>query len=304
MALTQSTEPTGNTQLAEVIHTEYMHQRMQRVPIDPYVGLRIMGLIETSEAETKSYNYEFKQPNEFTGAAAVAQNDAAPQESLVPTSVAVSGARYGLRAFVLDSASRLAIVSAANGIIDGLTHAQTDLLHTTAIGLFTSIATSAGSNATVNDLANWDSTTGLFRATNHDPGPLWAVMKPIAVRALRNSLRTSAAALYGTSFGEASARALMNTQPGLGTNFDGFMLSESDDVPAGDTTGWTNALGVGGPGMEQDAGIVRVRWQPLQFEMQRDAARYGTWIVSGAVWGVGIAKQNNLRAFITSNSVS
>lgn len=302
MSLNQAADPTGSTQLAEVINTEYIHRRMQTIPTDPKVGLVITGLIDSSEGASNSLNYELKQGNEFTGVTAVADNDAAPEESHVPTSLGITIALYGLRSFVLDGPSARSVFNVGNSVIDGLRHAQGDLPHINVLALFNSVTAITGDNATTLTLQEWDTATGLLRTSNHDSGPLWATFGGAQVRQLRSNLRSTASAIYGTAFGDESARALANTNPGLGTPFSGYTLHESSDVPVGDTTGRTGCFGVGGPQMQENAGIVRVRYQRLKFELQRDAGRYGTWIVSGSKWGIGIAKQVNLRALICSNA--
>ena len=302
MSLNAATEPTGSTQLAEAINTEYIHRRLQTVLVDPMPGLMIAGLINSSEGAANSLNYELKQGNEFTGAATVADNDAAPEESFVPTSVGITVAKYGLRSFVLDGPNQRSVFNVGNRVIDGLRHAHMDLVHTTALGLFTSVTAGTGTNATLLTLATWDTATGLFRSQNHDPGPLWAVFGGAQVRQLTANLRTNAAGIYSTNFGDKAAQALHNTNPGMGISFAGFTLYESANVTVGDTTGRTGCFGVGGPGMQENAGIVRVRYERLSYEMQRDASRYGTWLVSGTKWGLGIAKQGNLRYQICSDA--
>lgn len=290
MALVQATEPTTTTQVAEVLDDSYISRLLETPAIDPLVGESIVRR-EVMGADVHSYTYEIVTRNQFTGAAIVTQNDAAPEESFDPTSATISGARRGLRGFVLD-ATRRTVISTANEVIFGLQLAVRDLIHRTILGLFTSISASAGNNATDNTLANWDVQTTAFRAALHDIGQLWAVLNPDGIRDLRTDLVTNAAALFGATWGDRAANALMNQTPGLGVPFDGFTIYESNDTPAGDTTGWTNAMGVIG-------GLDLLIWDPLVIEMQRDASRYGTWLVAGTIVGVGIRNQKNLRAFIT-----
>ena len=299
MSMNAANEPTGSVQLDQVINPVYIRRRMQTIPTDPKSGLVICGIIDTSEAENNTLTHRLTAPNEFQGAAPVADNDAAPEESLVPTATNISGQRIGIRSFVLDGPSERAVINTANAVIDGLRHAQEDLAHRSALNLFPSIAAVTGDNTTALDLVAWDAITGLFHSSNHDDGTKWAVFGSPAVRQLRASLRTTAASIYATSFGDKAAAALNEKTPGKAIPFDGYMVHQNDDVPPGDVTGITGAIGVGDASMEDNAGICRIRFQRVRFEMQRDASRYGTWVVTGTVYGVGIAKQTNLRAYIT-----
>ncbi|MEM6988910.1 MAG: hypothetical protein AAF721_00390 [Myxococcota bacterium] len=301
MALIQATEPTTQTALSGAIATEYLHRRKQTLPVDPLVGLMIAGVIPLTLQGTNSLTWQSSIENEFTGVATVAENDAAPEESLTATQVQVSGAKYGLRSFVLDNAIKLAGMGVKlTDVSRRLKHAHANYWHQQILALFTSI-TAAGASADTDamTLLIWDANTASFRATPHDSGQLWAVLHNTAHAQLRSDLRQNAAALYGSAFGDAAARQLLNTKQGMGVPFDGYMLYESVDVPTSGA-GVANALGVGSPGMQENAGIVRPVWEKIDFEGQRDAGRFGLWIVSGLTAGVGIAKQANLRRFLSN----
>lgn len=291
MALTQATEPTTTSTATEIFNTEYISRLIEYAAEDPYVGERIV-MRTVLGAEATSYTYQIVTANQFTGAAAVTQNDAAVEESFNPTAATISAARIGLRAFLVRQANMHGTISAGEEVVRGLVHAVRDDIHIDTLALFTSISASAGSNATNNTLSNWDTQTTAFRAGNHDNSPLWCVMNPDAVRDLRSDLVTNAAALFGSAWGDQAARALMNQTPGLGVSFDGFTVHESANTPAGDTTGWTNAMGT-------MRGLELVVWDPLMIKVQADESRYGDWFVAGTIVGIGIRAQKNLRAFIT-----
>lgn len=304
MALVQASAPTGRSQVDDAIATQFFHDRWQEVNVDPYIGLRLMTLFSTTPESSNSLRMDIVVPNEFTGAAAVADNDAAPEEALETTVVSLTGAKYGLRSFTLDLAMRLGIGRPLGKVQDGLTHAHMNLMHTTALALFNSFSASTGSASAVLDFAAWDTITALHKEQNHGHSDLWACFHGAAIRQLKADLRTSASALYGSAFGDAAARALKNTNPNEGISFDGYTLYQSNDCPVGDTTGRTGGLGVGSMNMEDDenACLGRVAWEMLDFEAQRDASRFGLWTVAGTTWAIGIVKNGSGRNYIHSAS--
>lgn len=297
MALTQATAPTTTTSLDESINSEYISRLLDHAAVDPTVGEFILTEDHISPEVANSFTYDLPSVNEFAGAAAVTENDAAAEEEMEESKITITGARIGLRSFVLDR-TRAAIMRVANEVIMGLDHAIRDKLHKDALALFTSLSNSEGSNATTHTLSNHDGVMTNFLAQNYDPGQLWQVLHSDGLRDLRQDLATNAASLFGAAYGDRAANALKANQPGLGTLFDGILTFVSGDVPVGDTTGWTNAVGVGTP-MDNFGGLLGVFWQEIMFEMQRDAGRFGTWMVASNIYGVGIRKNANARAFIT-----
>lgn len=296
MSLNAATLPTGRTQLAAVYDTEYISRRFREASVDPLIGQLLVNPVALDESET--YVYEVPIYSELNSAliTTVAANAAAPEAALAATSAQITGAKRGLRMFVLDESANK-VRRAAETAITKLRGAHRDYWHRAILALFPSITNGGsvpGTNATNNTLANWDAVTGAFRARNPDPGGLWSVMSRSANRDLRADLVANSASLFGTSFGEQAREALASNRPGVFSTFDGYAQYESADVPAGDTTGFTCAVGVGG----DNSGIEYVEWQAPSVELQRDASRYGTWIVTGLTAGVGIVKQENLYAYI------
>jgi hypothetical protein len=187
------------------------------------------------------------------------------------------------------------VMRVADEVIRQILRAHRDYIHQQVLALFTSITASAGSATQEGTLAFWDAQTQAHRAGLITPGPLWAATNGDFQRDLRGDLVTNMSALFGSAYGAQAADALKDPKAGLMRTFDNYLMYETANTPAGDTTGWTNALGVGG----EDAGIEVVQMQDLSAELQRDASRYGTWIVGGMIVGWGIVKQSQLRAFIT-----
>lgn len=297
MSLEQATSPVGRVQLDDLYNTEYLSRRFREESEDPLIGQLLVNPVSVPDDEVYRYEVPIFDELDSSQVAAVAANDAAPEAAMSTSQAVITGARYGLRMFVLDE-SKNKVVRATEMAITKLRRAHRDYWHRQILDLFTSITnnggTVPGTNATAHDLANWDAITGAFRAQNPDPGARWSVMSRSGNRDLRADLVTNAAALFGTSWGEQARSALADNQPGIFQSFDGFAQYESADTPAGDTSGFTCAIGVGGA----NSGIEFVEWEMPAVELQRDASRFGTWIVTGLVAGVGIVKQENLYAYI------
>ncbi len=296
MSLNQAASPTTRTELGAVYNTEFISRRWRDTAQVPILGERLVKQVPIDGAEV--YRYEVPILGEVSGVAAVAANDAAPEAAMSSSNVAITGQRYALRLFVHDG-TRNKVMRTADQAMMRLQRAHRRFWHEQVLALFSNITNAGGglvgSNTQENTLSNWDDATTAHRHQDYDGGQLWAVMAKDAVRDLRQDLIGSAASLFGTSWGERAHDALAANEPGVFRSFDGYDIYESDDVPAGDTTGHLNALGNVG----EDAAIELVGWQGLQPELQRDASRFGTWIVSSMIAGVGIVAQHNLHGFIT-----
>ena len=297
MSLVQSTAPVGRVQLNDLYNTEYLSRRFREQSEDPLIGQLIVNPVSVPDEEVYRYVVPVFDELDSTAVAAVAANDAAPAAAMSTSQAVITGERYGLRMFVLD-ATKNKVAAATDMAIRKLQGAHRDYWHRTILGLITGITnnggTVPGANTTQHTLANWDSITGAFRAQNPDPGPRWSVMSRSGNRDLRADLITNAASLFGSSWGEQARTALATNQPGIFQTFDGFGQYESADVPAGDTSGFTCALGVGG----ENAGMEFVEWEAPSIELQRDASRGGTWLVTFLTAGAGIVKQENLYSYI------
>ncbi len=290
----QATTPTGTVSLTDLFEAFYINRRVRLAASAALIGQSIVSAIDQTGGDINSYTYQSDELLEMTGAAVVAENDAAPEDAMETDSVQIDGNRVALSTFVADATEKT-IISTGDAAIERVTKAVRRFFHEQILGLFTSFSNSQGSNAVVNDLANWDLVTHNFRVQNHDEGDLWVVFAQDAWRDLRADLLANAAALFGAAFGDRAANALQTTSIGAGTPWDGYTAYMSENTPVGDTTGWTSALGVGG----MDAIIELVVWQSIRAEMQRDATRFGTWIVGSMIAQAGIIKQANGRAFIT-----
>lgn len=298
MSLNQATTPVGRAQLPHVYNTEYISRRFREVNVAPSVGQLIINPVPIDEAEVNTYQVPIFDPIDPDLITVVAPNDAAPEATLGSANAEVTGDKRGLRIFILD-ASINKIRRTTDMAITKLRQAHTRYWSRAILDLFAGITNNGGSvpglNTTPMTLSEWDDRTGDFRDQEHDEGELWSVMSRDANRDLRQDLIASASSLVSTSYGEQARDALADNRSGVFRTFDGYMQYTSPDLPAGDTTGFVNALGVGG----ENAGIHYPEWESMEVAFQRDESRYGTWIVTGNTAGVGIIQQQNLYAYVT-----
>lgn len=294
MAMTAAADGTLRTTVDDIYNTEYITRSWRETARDPIFAEQLAKIVDLPLEEANSLVYEVPIVNEMTGVAAITGVNAAPEDSLATDVAQITCALYGLRSFVKDN-TKSKVMRVTEEVIRQIKRAHLNYIHQQVLALLTSISSSVGSNAQEGTLAFWDAQTQAHRAGLITPGPLWAAVNPDFARDLRQDLVTNASALFGSAYGSQAADALKDPKAGLMRTFDQYLMAETNDTPAGDTTGWTNALGVGG----EDAGIEVVMMQDLDAELQRDASRYGTWIVGGMIVGFGIVKQSQLRAFIT-----
>lgn len=295
MALIQPTDPTTRTTINDLFGTEYITQLVRSAASEPIVGMNFVKIVDlTGNPAVNSYTYQVPIFDEMSGAAAVSFPDAAPQDSMTTSNVQITGSRVALRTCIAWD-TKIAVVDAVNAAGERVTRAVRRQRHETIMALATSMSNSQGSNATENTLGNWDLVMHNLRAQNHDDGMLAAGMDPDAVRDLRADLIANAAGLFGATWGDRAATALQNRSPGAGVAWDGVTVYQSGDIPAGDTTGWTNFVTVVG----EQAAIEMPVWEQLTPYIQEDTSRFGTWLIVSIISGVGIVKQDNCRAFIT-----
>jgi hypothetical protein len=291
MALIQALSPTTTTSVSTAFNPTFTDRVVRALAMEPMLGQEIAEPIDLTQTGVNSYTYRSLAMDEMSGAAVVPQNDAAPEAAASVSNIDIDGSRIALRNFLLDQAE-ISLVPLAQSILERLVRAVRRAYHALIMAQFSNFSNVQGSNSTENTLGNWDLVTHNFRMQNHAPGQLWASLSNGAMRDLRADLITTAAALFGATFGDRAAAALHNQTPGLSVPFDGFNTYVTNDTPFGDTTGRVSAIGVKGA-------IGMPIWQGLKAAYQRDESRFGEWIIVSMIAGVGILNQYNARAFIT-----
>src|SRR5687768_15420490 len=171
MALIQAVDPTTVTTVNDLFHSQYINRVVRDVAAEPIVGMNFAEVVDLTGDDVNSYTYQVAIWNELTGVAAVADNDAAPEDALTTDQVQIAGARYALRTFVLYNTKK-AIVSVVTKAIERVTRAVRRHRAEAILDLATSLTNTQGSNATVHDLANHDLVMHNLRSQDHDDGAI------------------------------------------------------------------------------------------------------------------------------------
>lgn len=296
MPLDTPTVPVGPTQVDNNTVNVLLERRARFANQPRNVGTEI-AYINPIMNPGNSYVRRINERSALSGVNTFAVGDNAPESRSTLTPTTITGALRGLRTYIRDDAD---LVSIENEIMvndEQLRRAWARYWSLQVLALFSSVNASTGTAATTFDLTNWDSVTSLFRLDGHPDGMLWAVLHGDAVRDLKASIRSSGSAVFGSMFGERKADALAASTNGLGVPFEDYMLYEANEVPAGDTTGWTNCLGVKAD--ERDSGIVVDVHLESRVRYQRDESSVGGVQVISGISGAGIAAQGSLRAAIS-----
>lgn len=298
MAMTAPNTPTTPTTLNDTVSAVYISRYARDAAVDPLIG-ELIAYPFLVPPDVGSFTFQVPLIDEMTGAATVSIPNAAPEAALTSNNAQITSARIALRSFVADDTLRVSSLGpqdTANRVIKGLSHNVRDFVHQGVLGRFTSITATQGDASTIMDLANLVSITGSFQTQNHDLGPMWITMHTDQLADFRADLVANSAGIFASTFGDSAHRAALDTTvPGLMTTWGGYSLYASANVPVGDTSGWTGAVGVGG----EMGGLKMPIWISLTGAMQRDEARFGTWMVISIHVGYGIEKQANLRSFIS-----
>lgn len=296
MPLSTPTLPVGPIQVANATTNVILERRARLANQPRAVGLEIAVLRQGSG---NSFTTRINERSALTGVAAFAVGANAPEARSTLTPSEITAELHGLMAYIRDDAALVSAHSEVLAYDEALRMAWAQYWSAETLAQFANVTAVTGTAATTNDYQNWDTVTQAFRGQSPPAGMRWAVLHGDAVRDLKASLFAAGASVFGSMFGERKADALVSTTNGLGVPFDGYMLYESNEVPAGDTTGWTNCLGVKSDANPVDSGLAIMVHLASRVRYQRDESSVGAVQVISGITGVGIQAQGSLRAFIT-----
>lgn len=225
------------------------------------------------------------------------ETDEVASVAVTPTAANITTAEYATGTFLSERAEMLSQHPALAQCIEAVVKGLMLRVDTAVLALATSISGSQGSNATTNDLGNFVSAMAAFTAQGKFATYMPAcVMHPDAVRDLNADLATSASALLGSTVGASMQSALQGVNQGVFTNFCGYMMAQSDRVPAGDTTGWSNFMVHVGPN-ESAFGVPFLKEIQIKFGPRPE--RVGQYIIGSMDVGAGVLEQARAYKFIT-----
>ncbi len=285
---------TGLTVIDDIVNSEWISQTVHAATENPYLYNSICKTIPISQTRT----YAHPIWAEMAAAAAVTESDEVGSTALSSSEVTVSPALNAKATFVSDQALGAGVLDvlslAANRVI-GATRRKID---NDALALATSITSSAGSNATTNDVSNLNTAITAFRTVvkGNLSGSAVAVMHGDALRDLGEDAVNTDNALFGSAVGENLFAGTQQVQAGQFAQFGKVSLVSHDGMPVGDTTGWTNMI-IDAGGMDCLLGLVVTRG--IRLDLWREPKRFGTWVIASSDHATGILDQNRGHAFIT-----
>jgi len=153
------------------------------------------------------------------------------------------------------------------------------------VALATGFSNSIGSNATnftVSNLVTMTTTWRAQTASTQEMPILFAHGDQF--RDLNNDAISNGAAIFGNTMGVQLVDAVGSTNQGQLAVFNGVRLVSTDDMPVGDTTGWTGMLLATG---ENDAAIALAINQDIMVEISHLPERLGYYVIASVDYGIG-----------------
>ena len=293
------TNLSGLTVLDDNINAEFISQEVHLATQTPYLYEAIVaggGTKSLIGMATRTYAHPIWA--RMAVASAITESDEVGATALSSSEVTISTALKSAAAFITDQATGASNISVASLAINRTVDAVRRAINADTVALATSISSSAGSNATTNDVSNMNVALTAYRAlvkSNLSGGALM-VLHGDAKRDLQEDAVNTTNALYSSAVGENLFDATNQAAMGQVSRFGSFTIVDTDDMPAGDTTGWTNMI-VDAGGAETAFALVVSKGVTVATE--REERRFGSWVIASADYGVGIVDQNRCHAFIT-----
>lgn len=293
-----------------VINSEFISLALAKAVEPPVLYQDLVGVVDLAGRGTRVYVEPILA--RLTAASAVTETDedtsAAPSYAQAP----MTCARKSKSQFVSDQSAGANIHGAYNVSIMQVVDACRRAMNEDVLGLADDITSPIGDATTPFDMANYDTVLAAYRAKAKNIGAAALVLHNDAVRDLLLDLRTNGGAMLGTTWGGAVAQSMSNnvTRQGyVGMIDNGVPIFSSEDLPVGDTTGWTNMIvsidPTVGYGIKM-ALAARPVWAPgvvingpVAIEVERVANRGGAWVVASADYAVGIIDQNKCLGCIS-----
>jgi hypothetical protein len=194
--------------------------------------------------------------------------------------------------------------------VNRVVHATKRKIDTDVLGLAASITATQGGAATVNTFDNVISAISAFRASAKEAAGSAILMHTDGMRDFIQDLAGSVLVTSERGAGAVANLTANGMQGPKRLDVLGMPAIESDRMPVGDTTGWTNAiveLGANAPlclAFRRNASLDGVAMLgdggvPIHVEMLKSDTSPGHYIRAWSHHGVGISEQARAVNFIT-----
>jgi hypothetical protein len=289
------TAATGVADVAENINAEWIAQEVRYDVQKPYLYNKLAHLVNLRGRNTKVYSEPIA--DELTAATSLTASDEVAAQVTSRSDLTVTAAPYGTAVFIDYEVITRSMWDEFAVAINRVVGACRRKIDNDVLALATSFSNSIGSNATNHTVSNFQTVLTTWRAQVGD-----SMSRPIqvyhgdAMRDLAQDASTSAAGLMATVIGVNIYDASSQTAQGVSRSIGNIDVEETNNVSAGDTTGWSNFMTVNNPAQH---GLVVAYEQDILVELQHVPIRRGWYIVGSVVHGAGIVNQDLCLTWIT-----
>ena len=275
---------TTLSSLSDLIIAEYINRMsgisLKRAPRIYNLGVEMIPLMGTN-----SNVYTNPLRGEVAEASVKTETDEAAVVEITTTEASISTQMVALAAFVSDEAQDDSLWQALAAATEEVTWAVARKINSDFLALMDSFSSPIGDAATNFTVLNWVTmqTAWTARVESSPVDPL-LILHPDARRDLQIDAVSNAASWFGAAAGMQFHDSVKGVNNGRVTSFDGINIVTASGLPAGDTTGWSNALIIPSG---RNAAIAMPVLQGIEIEFQREALRKGIYVIASARYGMG-----------------
>ena len=287
---------TTTTSAASVIYPQFISPIVRRT-LGRIPTIYQLGVIRVDLRGRNSDTYRHTLRDQIARATTLAETDEVVSTEITRAHAEVSTDMKAVATFVSDQADVRSLWAEGVSAIEELTRSCARAIDLEFVNTATGFSAPIGDAATAHTVQNLVElfTTWRARVGSTSSKPLLC-MHGDAMRDLQQDAVSNAAAWFGTEMGVQLHDATNGLNQGVVTTFGGVDMVVSDDMPVGDTTGWSNMMIARG---DQEGVITMPFEHPIEVEMWREPKRKGTWFIGTVNYGVGEVNDLAGQTFIT-----
>jgi hypothetical protein len=289
-------QATTTTTAASTIYDEYISE-ISRATLGRIPVVYPLGVLRVPLLGKNSNQYDHNLRDEIGVATTLAETDEVTSTEITRSAASVSTATKAKSTFISKQNNRRSLWPEMANAAQELTSACARAIDADFLALASGFSSPIGNNATNHTVANL---VTLFTAWRARVGstmerPL-IVMHGDAMRDLQLDAVSNAAAWFGAPAGIELNDATNAINQGVVATFNGVDMVSTDNIPVGDTTGWSNMMIARG---NLEAAIAMPFEQEIQLETWYEAKRQGWWVIATVDYGVGEVNDLAGQTFIT-----
>lgn len=287
---------TTATVVADAILTEFLNREMRFAVDSPNQIYRDICEQPPGGLLMNTKRWAVPTYANLTGTVAATEGGDIVMQELTPTAVNIDTALFATGVALGDWSAQLAVHNLPTGAVEALLTAANRKLETDALSLASSMTNSIGSSATTMDADNFVGVQATFRAQgkkcNYKP---LMVLSESAKRDLTADTMKNGAGIFGSIIGVQLHQAANTLNQGEWTEFLGYMLASTDQVPTVNS-GKGNFVVHKGP---NEFALGLAFSLPIRIVPAQRPENLATLLIVSHAHGVGIAEQARALRFIT-----